>query len=186
MCYRVQHQNRHGAVNEAQRMPRCVEKENVGQTQHQTGHRHGQHGHQMRGVAHPDKAPCFFHHKCTCEHHQCAHHSRPCGQTQGVEVSAPAFAVEIVKLVIGPSQAQVVGPTRDQRSPHRHAQNHQQHASHQRAKQPKCPISRRVAYRHQGHRTAVEQGHLPALYPAIGRKSQHGRQEQDKSDHRTH
>ncbi len=167
-------------------MPRRIEEEDVRKTQHQPRHRHGQHGHQLGGVAHQHKTARLLHHIGAREDDGGAQHGGPGGHAQRVAPGLPALAVKVGELVIGQREAQVVGPACHQRSPDGHAQHHQHGTSHQRTEQPQAPVACGMASRYQRNRSGGEQGHLAALHPAIGPKSDHRRQQEHKPHHGAH
>ena len=182
----VDHQDGHGGVDEAKGIATRIEEENVGQAQHQPGHRHGQHGHELGQRTAPGEGTGFLQQVGAHKHHHGADGGGPDRQLQRVPVGRPAIGVEVAKGVVLERQLQVVGPVGDERGPHRHRQQTEDQAAHHSAEHQQAPVAPRRGPGHQRHRARAEQGHLAFLDVAVDPERQHRRQQQHKTHHRAH
>ena len=115
-------------VHGIERVGRCVEEEDIAQTQHQTRHSHRQHGQQAHQTVQQLHALGFFQQVGADKNQQGAKERRACGHLQAVEEGHTHFGIQQAELVVAPARAQVVGPERGKGGEHRHAQ----HGQHQR------------------------------------------------------
>ena len=181
----AEHQQRHGPVEEIERVGRMVEEQQASQSQHQAGHRHGQEAQHAQQGREPGLATRLFHQPGTGKDDQGPGHAGAAGQFQAVPVGQPAAAVHVVEVVVLQRQLQVVGPQLDQGCPHGHHDHHQDGRRNQGHRQQVDAITAPVGAGNVSFGAAAHGGALAALQPGIQGKGQQGRHQQQQADQGT-
>ena len=173
-------------VDEPQRVADRVEEKDIGQAKHDSGHRQGDHAHQLDQAAPVLEALAFFHQVGSGEDDGGADHRGPRGHFQAVPEGPPAAAVHEVELVAVEHQAEVIGPELDQGGELGDGQDTDDDEGDGAAESEHGQVETAVRLGLVRHGAGRQQGHLLALDHAVGDEGEQGGGQQHQADHRPH
>ena len=183
---RADHQDRHAAIEEAERVRRIVEEEDVAEAEHQARHGERQQRQQLANRPPGPEARRLLDRVGAGEDDGGAEHGGERRQHQRVAVARPAAAIHVVEVVVLQRRRQVVGPERRERREHRHRQDDENGERDHRTDGEEGEVDGAVRLRDQRHGTRRQEGRLPPLHDAVADEGEHRRQQQHDADDRAH
>ena len=186
MGHRADHQDRHGAIDEIQRVVGVVEEEDIGQPQHHARDRHRQHRQELEQPAPGAETLGLLDHIGPGEDHDRADDRGHQRHLDGVAIGIPATAVHQVEGVVLQAQAHVVGPELDQRRELADPQQPDDEDRDQPAIAETEPVETAVRFRLVGHRAGRQHRHLALLDEPVDGERDQRRDQQHNRDHRAH
>ena len=173
-------------VHAIKEIARRIEKQDVTDAQHQSGHTHGQRGQGPNPGSQPLGTGVGFLHQIRRHENEGRSNQRRQGANgQAVEVGAEHPGLSQPKQVVSQRQFQVVWPQAHQGGVGRHAQHGQHDNAYQSAVQQQRKIALAVRLWHIWHRTRAQAGVLLALDVPVGGKRHQHRCQQQQGHHRT-